>query len=447
MDSLNQIILLIVIGIPLFAMPVNLLIVASIIGVMLADTRLIPTELIYYTRLMPIGILAFRVLLAYFVGRTAAKSDLGMMKAWLFFMLLASISVGYSLEPSISIQRVLSGWLVLIGFAVAIPMYFQKPQDTTRLIWLVSIFMGAAIIYSFYSMTPEQSIPAGAQDYERFYGIFRNPNTLGLLSMQALFPTAYLWQKNSKKTVRNILFAVMVLLGIAIIISGSRAAALGFSIGLMVFLWGSRKIQQKSLPTVVMIILLITSIYLTVGYFFPEYSGGLFRTGTSGRTTLIEKEWDLAKETPYFGAGFGGSDGLYIRDAWHQRLQGIYAAGSHNSFMRLLVELGFAGLILALYAFSALIYRSIKILRQFEDPQLGIALLSVVAASLINAFFEAWLFSFGSSATIPFWLFLSLLYYQLSKAKSSRSQTSERLSSMPQKRRQNDLSQYRNRLE
>jgi O-antigen ligase len=406
MDSLNQIVLLIFIGIPLFVMPVNFLIIASIIGVMLADTRLIPTEFIYYTRFIPIGILAFRVLLAYFAGRTAAKADLGMLKAWLLFMLLASISVGYSLEPSMSIQRVLSGWLVLIGFAVAIPMYFQKPQDTDRLIWMVSIFMGAAIIYSFYSMEPGESIPAGVQDYERFYGIFRNPNTLGLLSMQAVFPTAYLWQKDRRKTVRNILFAVMVLLGIAIFISGSRAAALGFSIGLMVFFWGSRKIQQKSLPTFVMIILLIASIYLTVGYFFPEYSGGLFRTGTSGRIILIEKEWNLAKESPYFGAGFGGSDGLYIRDAWYLRLQGIYAPGSHNSYMRLLVELGFTGLFLVLYSFFMLLRRSVKYLRQFEDPQLGVALLSVVTASLINAFFEAWLFGFGSSATIPFWLFL-----------------------------------------
>ncbi len=99
--------------------------------------------------------------------------------------------------------------------------------------------------------------------------------------------------------------------------------------------------------------------------------------------------------------------------------------------MRLLVELGFAGLLMALFSFAKVIGRSIKYLRRFEDPEMGIFLLAVVVASLVNSIFESWLFGFGNSSTIPFWLFLSMLYYQIDKAIMITPDLSLSRSSMP----------------
>ncbi len=244
-----QLLVLLIIALVCFVIPINLLIIFSVVGVMLADTRLVPGDIIYYSRFVPIGILASRVLLALFMKRSAEKIDFSMVKTWIPFLLFASVSVVYSLEPSMSIQRVFSAWLVMIGFGIGIPLFFRTTEDLHRIVVLFSFFMGGAILYSYHSMPSGQYAMLGAQEYERFAGIFRNPNTMGLLAMQAIFPLMYLWKKEKKRAIRNILFLISILVGAAIMISGSRAAALGFLTGLMVFLWGNSKIQHKTMST------------------------------------------------------------------------------------------------------------------------------------------------------------------------------------------------------
>jgi len=198
--------------------------------------------------------------------------------------------------------------------------------------------------------------------------------------------------------------------------TGSRASAVGFTVGLLVWILGSTRVQKRTLPAVWSVLLVIVSIFLIAGYFFPEYSGGLFRTDSAGRSLLWDWTWRAYKEGPFWGVGFGSSAEVFAREALYLRSQGLYAAEAHNSFLSLLLELGFIGVAFALYGFVRLIIRVWKLLPYFEDPQLGVTLMAAILASLVNSVFETWIFNFGNSSTIPFWLFLGMISHQTVQA-------------------------------
>jgi O-antigen ligase len=234
--------------------------------------------------------------------------------------------------------------------------------------------------------------------------------------MQMIFPLIYWWQKGKGKSIAKALFLTVVAMGAAIVASGSRASAVGFLAGLLVFSLGQARVQKRGLSGLWTAMLILMCTFLVVDLFFPEYLGGLFRTDTTGRTILWKRAWEIFLRSPYVGVGFGGSDKLFLVDAMYLRSIGIFVAGVHSSLMRLLVELGLLGVLLALLGFFVSIRHVWKMLPRFENPKLGVILLATVTAGLANSLFESWLFGFGSSATVPFWLFFAMLCHQADKA-------------------------------
>ena len=215
---------------------------------------------------------------------------------------------------------------------------------------------------------------------------------------------------------KTFLIAV-ILVGVALIISGSRASVLGACVGLLIFLKANTHIHKANYSGLWTVLLTLASIYPVANYFFPLHVGSLFRSETVSRTILWERAWILSQGAPYLGVGFGGSFPLFVEDALYLRSIKVYVAGDHSSLMRLLVDLGFVGVILAGIPFVIIIRKAWKFLVWFDDPNLGIALFAVVGGSLANALFEGWLFGFGSAATVPFWLLLAMLSHQTYQAK------------------------------
>ncbi len=396
--------------------PANLLVIASVIGVMLADTSFLSGNAIYYARFVPIGVLAFKVMANYVMKKPALRVDFSLAKYWMPFMLLATASTVYSLEPMETFQRSVSAWFVIIGFGLGFPFFLNGSDRIRKLVVLVSVVMSGAVLYSFHAAQEAAYGAAGSED--RLHGVFRNPNTLGMIAMQTTFVLFYLWQREKSGRKRYALLCGVIIAGITVLLSGSRASTLGLLAGFLVFSWANRKLSRRTAPGLVVALLLLGSVFLMFGYFFPDYSAGLFRTDTSSRTILWERCWKLSEDARFIGAGFGGTDELFVKDAEYLRREGIFLAGPHSSPLKLLVDLGFAGVALALYAFYKCVVRAVEFLPHFEDPELGVASLCIVAASLVNSMFEDWLFGFGNSSTIPFWFFLALLCYQADRSKA-----------------------------
>ena len=409
-------------GVGCFVIPVSSLLIISVIGVMLADTSLVSTDFIYLGRFVPVGVLFARVMSLPLLRKVRGGRSYSMPRKWLPFLLLASMSCLYSLEPAMSVQRVVSAVLVVFGFGLGIPFYISDTRKIARLIKMISAVMGGAILYSLFSPSGLQA-PA-SNEFVRLSGVFYNPNTLGIIAMQAFFPILYLRELEKRKIVRRMYLGILIAVGVAIMMSGSRASALGLVVGLLFFLMNSKGFT-KTFSNLMSAGLIIAGVYLTMGYLYPSLTGDLFRTGSSGREAIMRMEWGMIGKAPFFGSGFGGTDRFYFDEVLRlNRMEGGYLSGSHNSYMRLLVELGVAGGAAVLYAFGGMMLRFRRLLPQFEDQRLGVALLAAVVGSLVNAFFESWLFAFGSSTTLPFWLLLSILSYQADQAAMKIKQTS-----------------------
>ena len=413
---MDQIALLLVLGMLCSLLPMSHLVMLSVTGVMLADTNLVPHKFIYFSRFLPIGILFLRVVIAT-SRQEQLQQTASLIKHWTPFLVLAGLSVLYSVQPVVSLQRVLSGIFVVIGFGIAMPLMFPIFDEVLVMVRRLALLMAVAVLAGLWFLAG--TLGGGETEVTRLSGVFTNPNTLGLLGMQVIFLLLYWWQRERRRFVGKILFGAVVVCAITIIASGSRASTLGAIIGLFVYVWGKARIEGRTLPAVYIFLTVVVSSVLITSIYFPQLFAGLLRSDTSDRLYLWQRAWTLAEGHRLLGLGFGGSDPLFAQDGIANRAQGIYVSGAHSSLMRLVVELGLLGTGLALIAFGTLLVRSWKMLQQGDHGLLRVALLAVTVASLIDSLFEGWLFGFGSGSTIPFWFCFALLCYQTDRAAHS----------------------------
>lgn len=391
-----------------FVLPTRVLILLSVLAVMLADSQILGREVLFLARFVPSGVLAFRTLILL-GSRPGALSENRMIKAWAPFLALATLSIAYSIEPNLSAQRLASGFFVLIGFGIGIPLFFPRLADLETLAKQVVLVLVVGVLYSLYA-TPQS--PAETFVRGRVSGVFNNPNTLGLLAMQASLILLYWWQTETHRLRRRLVGAALVGCVAAVLLSGSRASAVGLAVGLLVYVRVRGRIERRALQKLFQIVSLVVVAFIFADLFFPGFLGGLARLDTGDRFFLWKRAWLLAEDHPILGVGFAASDELFGQDALYLESIGIFIAGSHSSPMRLLVDLGFVGVALALAAFVATLLQAWRYVRFSSTPELGAALLGVTVAGLVNSLFEGWLFGFGSASTVPFWFFLAMLSYQ-----------------------------------
>ena len=92
------------------------------------------------------GVFCFRALIHLFSQRGYQTNALSVTKAWLPFACLALLSATYSAESWLTFQRALSGFFVLVGFGLGIPVFFTRADKRDRVIRQVSVVMGVAVI-------------------------------------------------------------------------------------------------------------------------------------------------------------------------------------------------------------------------------------------------------------------------------------------------------------
>jgi O-antigen ligase len=433
---MSQWLVLVGLGVICFFLPNALLIPLGVAAVMVADTDLLPPKLIYFARFVPIGVLAWKSFMAFSRTRKKVVTRSVLLKAWAPFVILAAASVGYSAESWISAQRLLSGLFVFVGFGIGIPLFFSRAREMRHVIKLIGVLMAAAIVYSIFQL-PQEGGHIVTPDGARGTGVFRNANTFGLLAMQGTFLLIFWWQTENRSMRKFLVLAGAIIVGTAVLLSGSRASILGLVVGLLVLTRANWSLGEGVVSNLLRVTAYVVVALLLVETFFPEYLGGLLRTETASRAILWNRAWVLAQHNFWLGVGFGASDSLFAHDALYLRSVGIHLSGPHSSLLRLLVDLGIVGVVTAALAFWRVLRHVWRQMGRFEDPRFGACLLGVVAASLVNSAFESWLFAFGNASTVPFWFFLALLSYQADAAKyrTVRIRWQQRLAFAAQRRR------------
>jgi len=381
------------------------LLLLAIVTIMFADTYLFPNEAdsaaFYYTRFIPLGLVALRSLMASKGSFAPARSLPGVfLKPFGLLCLLAAFATSYSDHPLKNAMRALSMALVLISFGVGIPSCMPDNAALKRGLRTIVMILGVIILISLVTYPVMDHPVMDLGDYVRVKGPFKNPNTLGLLCMLAFFPLAAMWWEDRRQRFVGVLALAAVM---GIVLSGSRGSFIGLLTGLMV-VTVFRGLDRKLKGAIVTVI----AVGLVSLIFLPGLQG-LMRTDTGLRFDLWQRAYQIGMRSPVAGTTFGDVDEVFDADKEYLQSIDIYSAGSHNEYMRMFVAVGLPGLLLALFGLFSIVIRSFRSIKYGGDPIIQVSLLAAVSAGMVNAVFEDWLFAFGGAPSLPFWIFLAVL--------------------------------------
>jgi len=320
------------------------------------------------------------------------KERLRLIDLWaLGFIGLAFYSQTYSIMPHLTIER--ASTLVLFYLAVfwGVSHYIEDEKKVTTM------------IYQFlYSAFPLFLIGLGMGAYKPFTGIFKSPNTVGVI-ISLLMPLAfwsYLCDQKKKGLYCIILFAI------SLFISKSRGGILATAIACGYFLFSYYRAHRATILTWIVMFVGCALLYAELfgSSFFKEYFKWETLSVGGGRLEAWPEVIRLIKLRPWLGFGFGTEDHLFLHfDIVFMNHAGAYA---HNSYLGLASQLGLAGVLLFFVPLFFIFFRRAYQLPKMP-PDKSFALLLALNASilggLINAFFESWLYTVGSAFALPFW--------------------------------------------
>lgn len=347
-------------GLVLVALPVTVTLAAFVIAFLLPLTQVGQGMDTRYVAPAILVVLATRVVAT---RRASLRQGVGLRLVPLGAVAIASIMWSEDVQ---STGGAVLALVTVVAFLVLIPMTTDGRAVGRLLRWL----LGALVVVSAVaSLTPLGQL-AG-----RTRGIFANPNALAILLVLAIpLLMRGRWR---------LLVPVAVVLAL---MSASRAGVLGLAVGITLYAITAR------VPSTVTrsIAALLIGIALALAIFNLNPAASSSSLGQEASKILLlrfqnsrEFEWAQAlrvwQDSPLIGHGFGA---LKIETG--------------NSFMKVLVDLGILGLVVAL-PFLLLLAR---ILFTSQNP----VVVGVTAAGLVSSLFEAWLLTAGSAFFVIFCL-------------------------------------------
>jgi exopolysaccharide production protein ExoQ len=232
----------------------------------------------------------------------------------------------------------------------------------------------------------------------RLGGWIMNPNELGMLaSILGTLSYLYLIERKGLKKIFpfiSIFSALLILL-----LTSSRSSLIGFLliIGVLILKSGSKKLK------IAMTVLLAIVAPLAIKVIIFKDGGGveevMSMTGRLPFWTALLNE-GIVKE-PFFGYGF-------MRINYTEYFQGLNTYPgkmTHNTFMQVLMNLGFVGLFIAIFQVFFTIRNYIK----EKTSDYALFFIAMIIPIMINSFTEFEIFG-DANYGILFWQFLIFLF-------------------------------------
>lgn len=124
-------------------------------------------------------------------------------------------------------------------------------------------------------------------------GSFDNPAGLSVCICAGGSPCFYLFRDIHHKLPRCVLALSLIILCSMLILSGSRAGIIGAMLVVLYYIWYYIK------KYIIRFALIITMMSLLVGLYFIK------KDSADGRILIMKCCWDMIKERPIWGHGFG----------------------------------------------------------------------------------------------------------------------------------------------
>ena len=283
-------------------------------------------------------------------------------------------------------------------------------KNLVKIMIITGIFMSVIGIYQYIAKvetpafwTDKVESTAGP----RVFSIVGSPNVLGCL-LAMLIPLAISLIFSERHILQKLLYTFATgLMGICIILTGSRSSWIALGLALTIYAVLSKK--YKLIIGLIIVAALAYSFVPTVqsriGYLLdPEYIASSFR---GGRFSKWPKALEMFYSDPIFGTGFGQFGGAV---ATNNKVKGAFYVD--NYYLKAAVEMGIFGLIAFLIALYNGVVWPLRAIRKVEDKvskgivQSGFgAMVGILFTNIVLNNFDA------PSVTTYFWTISGICVY------------------------------------
>jgi O-antigen ligase len=379
-------------------------------------------------RAIKLGLLACSVVIGIWRARLAWFELRSLNPFFLAFMALVPLSVLWSIEPSTTINRYIS-LLSIVAVCLAFTLLGwnrTRFQDVVRPV--VTALLIASVIFGI--LHPEYAIEVGEGTLKNSWrGLTDQKNQFGMLSSFGVVFWLHAWFSNEKKW--WIAFPFIGLSFICVLLSRSSTSLLAtlLSTLFMLLVMVAPSNLRRFMPYIVSSFAVLVIVYaLAVLNLVPGMSLLLDPVAElTGKDMTFSNRaviWDIIKEhiqlAPVLGSGYGAywtgpvpSSPSY---AFLSRMY-FYPTQSHNGYLEIVNDLGFAGLICLLGYLVSWVYQSLQLMK-FERGQGMLFLALFFQQAITNLSESTWLalnsgFAFALVTLATFSLSRSLLDQRL----------------------------------
>jgi O-antigen ligase len=303
-----------------------------------------------------------------------------------------------SLNPY-STQLTIVQFISLLIFFAAALAYIDSPKRLRLITYTIIIF---GFIYAFfailqYIISPTKIYGLYEPRFAQPFGSFVNRhNFAALIEMCLALPLGLVFTGAIDREKNLIFWTAIGLMGVALAMSGSRGGLLSL-VAMLVFLVFLTSRQNKSGSIVWQIGLALVLIAVIIaGTFFVGGDSTLTRIAetaqsqdpTTSRLQIWQTTWEIIKNNPVFGTGWGAFGVAYTK---YDSLNGLERAEqSHNDYLQVLSDAGFFGAILGLLFLYFLFRDGFRRIQSADKFRRGVAIgaLAGCFAILVHSLFD-----------------------------------------------------------
>jgi O-antigen ligase len=370
-----------------------------------APARFVPWGVGILLGLAWLGTLGGRATLA----ATVARRHRTIFTLVALFLCWIAVSLLWATDPGVGAKD-----LWVWGMAAAILAVIATTISTARQLRVVlGAFVVAGLLSVAIALPGLSSSVAPGEEATRLGASFQNPNYLAAGLLTSAILGAGLAAVTRRASWRLALCGAVVLIGAAILTTGSRGgivAALVAGLAALIVMRGSR----LRLGMIIAGLAVGGMLWVTAASDSSVERLREFDTGGSGRIDLWSVAWRMSTDHPVIGVGFGNypveAPDYISRPGQLERVEFIVETPKevHNAYLGLVAETGVIGLALFLIIIAGLVRITLDAARRFE--QRGDHDLTTIARTIAIAQIAglAALFFAENPANHQLWILLGL---------------------------------------
>jgi O-antigen ligase len=327
----------------------------------------------------------------------------------------ALASTSWSVSPDDTIYKSVSMLIVWTAAVIAIPTWTRDERDVRSVI--LAFGVTAAVVMVLGVAGGMSGLFDAFRDSHRFNGLLNDANAIGYWAAPIIPALVLMATRTPSGRKRVVIVASVVVLTIAIALSGSRGGSIAAASGVVVgFLAAGATGQWRSAARAIGVAIVALAAAFLI---FPALglgvrstqtaTEGLFQVGTgSNRAPAWGAAIRTTDEAPWIGHGFATTPVIFPL-AQSVTTQAQVLERTHNSYLEAAIDLGWPGTIwLACLATSGLLAAWRVARRPGPWQAIGTILLAGVVGGMVEGLFESGLLAAGGLLAFPFWSIVAL---------------------------------------